>query len=455
MTVPAWEETGPEAAATLGRLTDPRRVLTGEGGTVTAGSDRDTSCLLIESGTALDLIGDEDLDERERRSALRLLRFASDEARAAYVADRWRVLDTAASEPPSPAPRQATIVELGLYAGLSNTRVELSLGGDRGGWSVGLRTESEELPQIEIVDRAGDDEVERFLEELRVLEAPSWQQYRAQAMDGLLWHLTARGGITIDAGGANAFPPRGEGPRATPTFERLLLAAERMLGRHLWIPRGERARLEAVPDRRDRVEQLILSACRSWVEELRQGGGDPGKLQERHFHRGLVPHLRELADCATEGRPMLADWDPGAVDLVLEPEGRPTWVELKWCRHRETFGNCLWDTAKLAAGVREGRAQHGYLLVGAPVALWEQPGPHSSVIGVSCHPGASLVEDHSSWWRFWCRENRRTYPRRLPAPVMTAPVGRARHFGRPRSPWEIRLIRAEAPGADTYVAPCP
>ena len=178
-------------------------------------------------------------------------------------------------------------------------------------------------------------------------------------------------------------------------------------------------------------------------------------MKERDFQKGLLSHLSALVACASEGRPGLTDWDPGAVDVVLEPAGRSTWVELKWCQRRETFGNCLWDAAKIAAGVREGRAERGYLLVGAPVAVWEKPGPHASVTGVSCHPGASLVEDHASWWRYWCRENLKTYPTRLPTPVMTAPVGRVRHFGDPAFGWEIQLIRTEAPGAESYVAPCP
>ncbi len=54
-----------------------------------------------------------------------------------------------------------------------------------------------------------------------------------------------------------------------------------------------------------------------------------------------------------------------------------------------------------------------------------------------------------------CEENPTTYPRKLPTPVMTAPVGRVRHFGSPGSAWELRLIRAESPGDETYAAPCP
>ncbi len=101
---------------------------------------------------------------------------------------------------------------------------------------------------------------------------------------------------------------------------------------------------------------------------------------------------------------------------MLEPGETPTWLELKWCKRRDTFGNCLWDAAKLAAAVRQGRARQGYLLVGAPAAVWEgKLPPEARVTGVSAHQGAALVEDYSSWWGWWCEESRTSYPRRLPA----------------------------------------
>ena len=64
---------------------------------------------------------------------------------------------------------------------------------------------------------------------------------------------------------------------------------------------------------------------------------------------------------------------------------------------------------------------------------------------VSCHHRDTLVTEHASWWRHWLKENTNTFPRRLPTPIITTPVGRVRYFG-VSEPWELRLTRVEAPG---------
>lgn len=453
MSVPVWEEHGPEAAATVGRWTDERYVVGGEGGSVTEGRDGDTYCLHIDSATAVDLFAEDDADERDWRRASRVLRFASAEDRETYVSVRWGEPEALQRPAHSVAASQEPEIslDLNLYAGQTNTQIDFSLKGKE---RLTYSAESIDLPRAELQTTARSDEVERFVAELRLLGASSWRQFEARAVDGLLWTLTATGGLSVNAGGANAYPPHGEG-RPTPTFGRLLLAAERLLGRELWLS-ARPSVLETIPDPRDRVEHLILAACRSWSAGWDRETGDPAALTERKFQKALHRHLLELTQTDSEARPSLADWDPGNVDFVLEPERVPTWLELKWCKRPSTFGQCLWDAAKVAAAVRQGRARHGYLLVGAPAAVWEGRLPlEARVTGVSAHPGTSLVDDYPSWWGWWCEETRTTYPRQLPTPVMTTPVGRVRHFGLPGSPWELRLIRAEAPGGETYAAPCP
>ncbi len=322
MTIPAWEEHGPEAAATVARWTDERRILGGEGGSVTEGRDGDTYCLNIDSGTAVDLLSDDDVGECDWRRASRLWRFASVEDRETYIRVRWGELDPPTPEPPR-FPASPTTVDFGLYAGQTNTRVDLSLHRDESGARMAYRAESIDFPRTELDTTTGPDEVERFLAELRLLGAPSWRQFAARAVDGLLWTLTAAGDISIDAGGANAYPPYGEGSRRTATFDRLLLAAERLLGRGLWSP-AQASALDAIPDHRDRIEHLILAACRSWTAEAEREGIDPGTLKEREFQKALLPQLVELTPTEREAPPGLADWDPGNADFVLEPEDLPT-----------------------------------------------------------------------------------------------------------------------------------
>jgi hypothetical protein len=302
------------------------------------------------------------------------------------------------------------------------------------------------------------DEAARFLAELRLLGAPSWRQYEARAVDGLLWSLTASGAISINAGGANAYPP--DGDRETSTFDRLLLAVERLLGRELWPSKPVQP--PPISDERDCIEHAVLAACRSWASANDPTASNPEGATEIRFEKALLPHLKKIIEADDQGsvfkqgEPSLDYWKPGKVDVVIEWARCRAWVELKWCKQKGTFGNCLWDAAKVSAALRQGRTRFGYLLVAAPVSIWAGALPlEARVTKVSCHRGASLVEDYPYWWGGWCEENRNTYPSELPTPVMTAPVGRVRYFGPPDSPWELRLIRVEAPGDETYAPPLP
>lgn len=294
------------------------------------------------------------------------------------------------------------------------------------------------------------DEWGRFCSELTLLGAWNWEQYGVAAMDSMHWSFRAHDVFSADAGGVGAFPPRSGSDGDSSALDRLFLIFERLVGRTIWLETDYRAGLADIPEPCDRVEHMLLAAGREWARAMRYAELDPSTLTERLFQAAaLRPHVERLGPCVSERAPQLADWSPGKVDLVIGDDAEPVWVELKWCRSPDTFGNCVWDAGKLAAAVREGRTKYGYLLVGAPVSVWKQRGNDGRVMDVSCHPGDTLVTEHASWWRLWLRENKNTFPRRLPTPVITTPVGRVRYFG-VSEPWELRLARVEAPGTEDY-----
>ena len=126
--------------------------------------------------------------------------------------------------------------------------------------------------------------------------APSWRQYGARAVDGLVWSLTASDDISIDAGGANAYPPAGEGGESA-AFDRLLLAVARLVGRELW-PGAKTYGIADILDGREQAEHLMLAACRAWAAELDRGVAARRRLPSQSGH-GTVGHV----PTDTAGRP--------------------------------------------------------------------------------------------------------------------------------------------------------
>jgi len=279
--------------------------------------------------------------------------------------------------------------------------------------------------------------------------------------NGLMWSMSYQpGGRRIAAGGSNAYPPDGDGADPTAEFVRLLLAVERLLGRRLWGGFDVRGALDAIPDERDRVEHLLLYAARAWADDFEADGGDPAALTEGKFERALLPYVQQLTAARRQvdvnGR-MPHGWPQvGKLDLELTAPNPSIWIELKWAKAANTLHNCLWDAGKVAQAQREQTARHGYLLAGAPVGQWQSRRAPASLFDVSCHQGRSLVDDYFSWWEAWFTESQKTYPHRLPTPIVTVPVGRVRCEPPSGEPWLIKLARVEAPGDRVYTpAPRP
>ena len=459
----ALTEDGPAAAATRARLRDARLAYRGEGGSITIGEDGPTFCAVRSSGTMLDLLDEDDVSELDRRRSLSVKRFATDEARRDWLAAQpWQrdpaVRDVAETPPRIEGRAAGSRFSLRMYAGLSNSEVvidaQVSPDGVRASCAIQLR----DRPPIRFEVARGHDEWARFTEELRLLGAHDWPDFGTQAMDGLIWSAQHDLGVRpVRTGGANAYPPDGSGPEATPQFVRFLLAVERLVGRTLWPGFDLRGALGAIPDPRDRHEHALLAAVRAWGDAFEVGGGDPAGLTEPKFEKELLPHIQQLtsASCQVDVNGLMPDWPRvGRLDLQLTPLDPPTWVELKWAKSASTLHNCLWDAGKLASAIRADAAKYGYLLAGAPAAVWRNGRGPTPLLDVSNHLGPSLVANYQPWWDGWCKENPKTYPWRIPTPVLTVPTGDVRLVGPSGSEWLVRLARVESPGSESFATPC-
>ncbi|UGS38795.1 hypothetical protein [Capillimicrobium parvum] len=446
-------EQGPEAAATIARLTDHRFMLAGEGVAVSVGTDGPTACCVSHGGTLLDLLAEDDVDELEWRRATRVRRFSSHDERDAYVAGQrvGRAVDGDPAAPAGGALADAAF-DLRLTAGLTDSEVRVQAVSRSGvaGAKVDIR-----LPDRRPVRRGvriAADEWARFRAELSLLRLESWTEYPVLATDGLAWSLRYVSQVDkVRSAGVNSYPPDGS-LEPTQEFVRLLLACERLVGRELWPGFDVGAALDDVPDERDATEHLILHAIRAWAAECEEAGQDPATLRESMFERALAAQLRRLTAVRTQVaiRGRLAAWPRiGPLDIELGETTPPVWLELKWARQAGTLFNCLWDTGKLAQAVRETQARQGYLIAGAPIAAWREPTPYRDLLAVSVHAGDALVAGHPAEWLGWQTENPATFPISLPCPVFATRVGHVDlHAG--GEPWRIVVARVEAPGHATY-----
>jgi hypothetical protein len=462
MTERVMFEQGPEAAAALARMTEREIVFRGEGGHVEVGTDGPTFCVALRTGTLLSMLGDEDVSEADRRRSLSVRRFVTRAERDAYIdAQPWR--DSASGRrrlvrTPEPTPRHSpSRFELSLYAGLSNSDVRAVVENDGQRQFAVCTIQIAERPPIGADVTLSSSEWARFDEELRLLAISDWHEYGTNALDGLMWSLVCDGARKTAAGGCNAYPPDGT-IEITPQFTRCLLATERVFGRELWPGFPIAEALRDIPDDRDRVEHAILSATRTWAADQQVAGVDPRRLNENDVERALTPYLDALVPARKQRhiKGLLNDWPGvGRLDIEIDSPTAPAWLELKWAKSASTLHNCLWDAAKLAVAQREGRASHGYLLAGAPDLAWNDARGPTHLFHISAHHGASLVDEHLTWWKGWFDENANSYPLRLPTPIVTVPVGRVFMRGSDNAvageAWTLRLARVHAPGQDAFL----
>lgn len=383
------------------------------------------------------------------RAARRVYRFATAAERDAFLAERGWAERAEATDPTRLSGRFRLHLSIGWISWSATVDAEAEGGHVRARLTVrkGDRERSFEVePPI--------SEWARFVSEMQILGAHRWEVYDTVAFDAPLWKMVHETvGPPVKAGGAGAYPPAGD-DGVTPEFARMGLAAERLIERAIWGGFRSAKDLKTIPDERDRVEHLLLAALRAWGAEIEEAGTDPGALKEADLERGLAEQLSKLTTCRTQaavnGR--MADWPRvGAVDIELD---RPsTWVELKWVETANDLHNCLWDAGKVAQAQREGQAQFGYLVAGAPERQWRRGTAPTRLFDVSVWRGTSLVTEHPSWWTWWHDENANTYPLRLPTPVITVPVGQVRCAAPTGEEWVVKVARVEAPGTDSYVPP--
>jgi len=205
---------------------------------------------------------------------------------------------------------------------------------------------------------------------------------------------------------------------------------------------------------------LILGCLEDWMKVVEEGSVAFGSLDEKAFQVELAERMARSREVLVEkylkdqgdGRTVLAGWAPGGLDLEISSTDGPVWAELKWAKRYGTLFNCLWDVAKLAAGLREGVAAEGFLVAGAPVAEWERNHPYKEFFRFSTHTGSSLFADHEKSWRGWYEENQDTYPKAIATPISTIPVGQAVGRDATGEEWAIKVSRIVAPGAETFPA---
>lgn len=202
------------------------------------------------------------------------------------------------------------------------------------------------------------------------------------------------------------------------------------------------------------VGGLILSAAEGWLRDLSEAETDCSSLKEADLQKALFERManhstlrKELDIQSRDDLPgAIPGWNPGGVDLVVDSEEGPVWVELKWAKSYDTLFNCLWDAAKLAGAVRAEAAIGGYLVAGAPASEWAKDHPYQDLFTFHTWEDGSIVSSFPSSWRGWMKENEDTFPSEIVDPVQILPFGFVR--GGPDD-WEIRVARVVAPGEVT------
>ncbi len=221
--------------------------------------------------------------------------------------------------------------------------------------------------------------------------------------------------------------------------------------------------LEGQPNAADAA---LLAAASDWFQEIDKTSTPLEKLQERHLENGLLEKLGDTHKARKQinlkksaERPAVLNGWPGvgSLDLELQTPTGTAWAELKWAKSADYLYNCLWDAAKLATAVREGAADTGYLVAGAPVSAWTEEIDYAKVFEFSGFEKGSITnfnERFASRWDGWRRENANTYPSEIADPVCTWPEGQV-SSANPHGfePWIIRVARVTSPGSETVLTP--
>jgi hypothetical protein len=125
-------------------------------------------------------------------------------------------------------------------------------------------------------------------------------------------------------------------------------------------------------------EELLRAALRPAAAHMQVAAYEHGSIWKTGERRDLRPAflnvLQPLAPVPTGEKVLeLEGSKVGGVDLAIgEPPVYHGVAELKWADSPRTLGEPLWDLLKLATMLRGGKAEAAFLIVGAPVDLWER-----------------------------------------------------------------------------------
>jgi hypothetical protein len=236
---------------------------------------------------------------------------------------------------------------------------------------------------------------------------------------------------------------------------------------------GQRSALELwTSRRRERVAAMSLSeldaafaravatsaytlAARAWMEQRHLGEiGDLTPLFRQALRSelgdGVLSFSKKFVFDDFGGNP---NKKLGGVDVVVEnetlgPAGRSL-AELKWCQKDfETFAWVVFDAFKMALGASSPGARAGYVVVGAPTAVWRATtvcgslltdGNYSSVELITGYDGNNhLFADDVAW------------PTKVPPTIETVVIADAPVLT-PHGLWKLRAVRV-SPGDGAWIA---
>lgn len=155
--------------------------------------------------------------------------------------------------------------------------------------------------------------------------------------------------------------------------------------------------------------------------------------------RGVVPEAR-----VPDGLGWTKGLGPFDVAVLGEPDSL-AYIELKWCRRPDNLAEALWDALKLLPHTSEPASAEAFLIYGAPLPLWEQPGDRPVELFADCdHDIRDLLSRFEKCWRWLLTGNKRARPRELRSEFNTELVSRVPIHCAADEPWELRCARVQA-----------
>jgi hypothetical protein len=206
---------------------------------------------------------------------------------------------------------------------------------------------------------------------------------------------------------------------------------------------------------------FVPRVARELAKSLSEKAGEIGiaNVGENSVQRPLLLEvLKRVFDSACvleEQNGQIPDWDGapdgklGGVDVVItqyEHGPHRYLMELKWCQNVRTLGWTLWDAYKMASGRRRPGIEGSYLIVGAPVSVWDTENAWGC--GALFANGRWRSADiFQRWWIAWLDllGGGLARPSRVPAEIVTRLLA-DEPIATGGEPWSLRVLAVEPLG---------